>query len=76
MYLYETHLGWLRLSEERIPPEYLHFEEGGPSDRELGRVETFEDVLNLVTDEDGKIPWSNKLLESIRLELEDAMRKY
>ena len=70
MILYESHLGGLFLSDERIDYEYLYCEQCGDSDFELGEVETFDDVLKLVTEDDGFVPWSDEILEQIKGEIE------
>lgn len=70
MILYESHLGGLFLSDERIDDEYLFCEQCGDWDRELGEVETFDDVMKLVTEDDGFVPWSDDMLEQIKGEIE------
>lgn len=70
MILYESHLGGLYLTEELLPWEYLYCDECGDSDDELGEVETFEDVLRLITDEDGWIPYTDDVLDEIKEVLE------
>lgn len=74
MILYESHLGGLYLSDEPIDPEYLYCEQCGDSDFELGEVETFDDILELVTKEDGFIPWTDEALQQIKREI-DAYRE-
>ena len=70
MYLYESHLGGLYLSDEPIPYEELYCDQCGDSDIELGRVDTFEDVLACITDEDGFVPYFADYLKNIKAEME------
>lgn len=70
MYLYESHLGGLYLSEEPIPYKDRRCEECGDSDWELGQVETFDDVLARITDDDGFVPYTDEYLAEIKAELE------
>lgn len=69
MILYEGHLGSLYLSKEEIPMERLYCDQCGDWDWKLGEVNTFQDVLDLVTDEDGFCPWSEEMLEEIKEDL-------
>ena len=70
MYLYESHLGGLYLTDEQQDWDDLYCETCGDSDWELGRVDTFEDVLALITEEDGFVPYTNEPLARIKAELE------
>ena len=70
MYLYHSHLGGIYLTEEQQDLEDLYCEECGDSDWELGQVETFEDVLDCITDSDGFVPYTDEYLAEIKAELE------
>ena len=51
MYIYEGHLGGLFASEYSIPFDRLYCETCGDSDRELGNVETVEELIALLADD-------------------------
>lgn len=74
MYVYENHLGGIYLSDELIPVEYLYCDSCGDSDLMLGEANTFEELLELLTEEDEDeghwLPYSMEYLEEFREELE------
>lgn len=51
MYIYESHMGGLYSSEYSIPFDRLYCDTCGDSDRELGRVNTVEELVALLADD-------------------------
>lgn len=51
MYLYESHLGGLYITEDIRSYDELYCETCGDSDWELGEFETLEEFWNLISDE-------------------------
>lgn len=77
MEVYESHLGGLYFSEEIYDDEYLYCDQCGDSDWHLGHAESWQDVLDMVTDtdEDGKewCDYAKDYLEEIRAEFESLI---
>ena len=53
MEVYESHLGGFYYSDEIIPFEFLFCDQCGDRDYHLGHADTWEEVLDLITDCDG-----------------------
>lgn len=75
MIVYENHLGGIYLEDERVPFEELYCEQCGDSDWELGQADTFEELLELLTEEDcdGEpwLPYDIEYLEQFRMVFEE-----
>ena len=69
-YLYESHMGGLYLSEYQLDWDDLYCETCGDSDIELGYIENYDDVIALIQEDDGFIPYIKDVLENLRQELE------
>lgn len=65
MEVYESHIGGIYLSKEII--DDLYCEECGDSDRHLGHADTWDDVLNLITDDDW-CGYTDEYLDDLREE--------
>ena len=74
MEVYESHLGGIYFTEDIIDPEYLYCDQCGDSDWHLGHAETWEDVIDLITDEyeDGStwIPYAPEYVDELKTEFE------
>ena len=70
MYLYESHMGGLYLSEKVLSYDDLYCETCGDSDWLLGEVDTWQDVLDRITEEDGFIPYAADFLEEFKEEFD------
>ena len=68
MYLYEGHLGTLYLSDRRIPFDDLYCDQCGDFDFCLGEVKTYDDVLELVEEQE----WDAEMLEEFKKKLEEV----
>ena len=66
MEVYESHLGGIYLSDDIIDDTYC--EECGDSDWHLGHADTWDDVLDLITDDDGWCGYTDKYLDDLREE--------
>ena len=66
MEVYESHLGGVYLSDDILDDTYC--EECGDSDRHLGHADTWDDVLDLITDDDGWCGYTDKYLDDLREE--------
>lgn len=66
MYIYESHMGGLYVSDEQLDYEYLYCEQCGDSDWLIGYAETREDAWNLLKDEtniDGSGGWDYEYVQ-------------
>ena len=66
MEVYESHLGGIYLTDEIRPFDDLYCEVCGDSDRHLGHVDTWEEVMELITDEDGWCPYAEDYLAELK----------
>lgn len=75
MYVYENHLGGIYLEKEPLPFEYLYCEQCGDSDWMLGEVNTWDELLELLTEDDEDeghwLPYSMEYLEQFREEFKN-----
>ena len=75
MYVYENHLGGIYLSDELIPAEDLYCDSCGDSDWMIGEADTFEELLELLTetdeDEGHWLTYSMEYLEQFKEEFEN-----
>jgi hypothetical protein len=62
MEVYESHLGGIYFSESIIDDEYLYCEQCGDNDWHLGRADTWQDVLDMITEDDGWCPYSEEMV--------------
>ena len=70
IYMYESHLGGIYFSNMNYSYDELYCETCGDSDWNLGEVETWDDVLERVTDEDGFVMYYEDYLEEKKKEFE------
>ena len=70
MYLYESHLGGLYLAEEQFSFDDLYCDVCGDSDLCLGSVETFNDIMDIITDPDGFVPYTDEHLAELKAMME------
>ena len=70
MEVYENHLGGIYFSEYVIPPDDLYCEQCGDSDWHLGHADTWEEVVGLIADDDGWIPYADDYVADIKAEFE------
>lgn len=68
MEVYEYHLGGIYFEERILDFDQLYCEQCGDYDRHLGHADTWEDVLELITDVDGWCPYCPKYLETKKSE--------
>lgn len=68
MEIYESHLGGIYFSDEVISIDDLFCEQCGDSDWHLGHADTWEEVLAMITDEDGWCPYSEEMLAGWKAE--------
>lgn len=62
MYIYENHMGGLFTTDEFLSPEECYCETCGDSDWLIGEANTREEVLELLKDEDGFIPYTDEYI--------------
>ena len=74
MEIYENHMGGIYFSEEILDYEYLYCDQCGDSDWYLGHADTWEDVLNLISEEDGWIPYAEDYINRMKIEFEERIR--
>lgn len=70
MEVYENHLGGIYFSDEVLDFDDLYCETCGDSDRHLGHANSWDDVLAMITDEDGWCPYSDEILSEWKMEFE------
>ena len=63
MYIYENHLGGLFTSDRELSYEECYCETCGDSDWLIGETDTREEVLELLRDEDGYIPYTDEYMQ-------------
>lgn len=63
MYIYENHMGGLFTSDRELSYEECYCETCGDSDWLIGEADTREEVLELLRDEDGEIPYTDEYME-------------
>lgn len=73
MEVYESHLGGIYFSDEVISIDDLYCEQCGDSDWHLGHADSWEDVLDMITEEDGWCPYSDEMLAEWKAEFEAAI---
>lgn len=71
MEIYESHLGGIYFSNEIIEHEYLYCDQCGDSDWHLGHADTWDDVLEMLRDDEGWIPYSEEMLAEWKKEFEE-----
>ena len=71
MEVYENHLGGLYFSDEVIPIDDRYCEQCGDFDWHLGHADTWEDVLAMITDEDGWVMYTSDYVESAKRMFEE-----
>lgn len=78
MYLYESHMGGLYLSDYAFNYDSLYCEQCGDSDWEIGRFDSAVDVLKYMTDDiaiDGSGGWDIDYTLEILSEFDDCPNK-
>ena len=75
MEVYESHLGGIYFSESLLGWEDLYCEQCGDYDRHLGHADTWEDVLGMITEEDGWCPYSDEDVADWKGEFEAWVEK-
>lgn len=63
MYIYENHMGGLFTSDRELSYEECYCETCGDSDWLIGEADTREEVLELLRDEDGSIPYTDEYMQ-------------
>lgn len=63
MYIYENHTGGLFASGRELSYEECYCETCGDSDWLIGEADTREEVLELLRDEDGFIPYTDEYMQ-------------
>ena len=63
MYIYQNHMGGLFTTDEPLSYEECYCETCGDSDWLIGEADTREEVLELLRDEDGEIPYTDEYME-------------
>ena len=63
MYIYENHMGGLFASDRELSYEEYCCETCGDSDWLIGEADTREEVLELLRDEDGFIPYTDEYMQ-------------
>ena len=63
MYIYENHMGGLFTSYCELSYEECYCETCGDSDWLIGEADTREEVLELLRDEDGFIPYTDEYMQ-------------
>ena len=63
MYIYEGHMGSLFATDEPLSYEECYCETCGDSDWLIGEADTREEVLELLRDEDGFIPYTDEYMQ-------------
>lgn len=63
MYIYEGHMGSLFATDEPLSYEECYCETCGDSDWLIGEADTREEVIELLRDEDGSIPYTDEYMQ-------------
>lgn len=66
MEVYENHLGGIYFSTEVYDFDDLYCEVCGDSDWHLGHADTWEEVLDMLKDDEGWIPYSEEYLKELK----------
>ena len=66
MEVYENHMGGIYFSDEVLDFDDLYCEQCGDSDWHLGHADTWEEVLSLITDEDGFCRYAEEYLAEVK----------
>ena len=66
MEVYENHLGGIYFDERILDFDDLYCEQCGDSDRHLGHADTWEEVLDMITDEDGFCGYEEEYLAGLK----------
>lgn len=76
MEVYENHLGGIYFDEKVLDFDDLYCEECGDSDRHLGHADTWDDVIGLLSEDDGEggtwVPYSDEYLDELKSRFEAA----
>lgn len=70
MEVYESHLGGIYFSESLLGWKDLHCEQCGDSDWHLGHADTWQDVLDMITNDDGWCPYCEGGITQLKGEFE------
>ena len=63
MYIYENHMGGLLAYDRELSYEECYCETCGDSDWLIGEADTGEEVMELLRDEDGFIPYTDEYMQ-------------
>lgn len=72
MEVYESHLGGIYFSNTELDYKDLYCDQCGDSDWHLGHANTWEDVVDMITDEDGWCCYSKGYLADLKEEFEQS----
>lgn len=70
MEVYENHLGGIYFNEWVFSLDDLYCEQCGDSDWHLGHADTWEEVMELITEEDGWCPYEEDYLVELKARFE------
>lgn len=76
MEVYESHLGGIYFNDTELDYKYLYCDQCGDSDSYLGHANTWEDVVDMVTDEYGWCRYSKGYLAELKEEFEQLCEMY
>lgn len=79
MEVYQNHLGGFYFEELELDDDYLYCDQCGDSDYHLGHADTWEDVLDLITEVDGDgsewCPYAEDYLEEMKVKFAQKIRQ-
>lgn len=70
MEVYENHLGGIYFDERVLSFDDLYCEQCGDTDWHLGHADTWEEVMELITDEDGWCRYAEDYLAELKARFE------
>ena len=70
MEVYECHLGGIYFEEEVLDWDDRYCDQCGDSDWHLGHADTWEDVLDLITDDEGWCTYASDYVAELKAEFE------
>lgn len=74
--VYKSHLGGIYFSNIELDYEYLYCAQCGDSDWYLGHANTWEDVVDMITDEDGWCCYDEDYLIALKEEFKQWCETY
>lgn len=73
MEVYESHLGGIYFDNDIIDPGLLYCDECGDHDDHLGHADSWEEVLNFITGDDGWCKYDREYVSELEAEWKDLM---